>query len=252
MTRACRDNGTAGNPVSHKSHHLLIAQSAGSHDDTHVVMLLSVFHDLIKPQWRAVIEELKRSGGLPASDLARALGNSYMATKTHCEELTELGYVIRTRLPRAEVGRPEIFYSLSSKAEALFPQSSAEFTLELLENVKRMFGESAPEKLLFQHFQQLKEDWQQALAKLTTITEKATRLAKIRTQAGYASEFKPANDSSGQLVEYHNPLHAIFERYPRTAVLEQRMLEEVLSARVTRNSIEGGRESTPRIVFDIH
>ena len=63
-------------------------------------MLLPVFRDLIKPHWRVVLEELKITGGMPVSELAKCTGGSYMAVKTHCEELTKSGYLVRTRLPR--------------------------------------------------------------------------------------------------------------------------------------------------------
>ena len=96
-------------------------------------MLLPVFQDLIKPQWRAVLEELKLSGGLPVSELARRLDASYMAVKQQCEELKKLGYLDRSRIPRTAVGRPEIFYSLSVKADALFPEAGLRFTLEILQ-----------------------------------------------------------------------------------------------------------------------
>lgn len=54
-------------------------------------MFLPIFHDLIKLQWRAVLEELKRSGSLPVSVLMRKLDISYMAAKQHCEELKKIG-----------------------------------------------------------------------------------------------------------------------------------------------------------------
>jgi predicted ArsR family transcriptional regulator len=216
-----------------------------------VIMLLPVFRDLIKPQWRTVLEELKRSDGLPASELARAAGVSYMAAKTHCEELTKAGYVIRTRLPRTEVGRPEIFYSLSEKADALFPQAGVDFTLALLDEVKRMYGESGPEKLLFQYFQTKQEEWEKALEKLATPTEKAARLAKLREKEGCASTCESEPGEPVRIVELHNPLQRVFELYPRAVAMELRMLEQLLGRRLTRSELPGGRQTPPRIVFEI-
>ena len=43
---------------------------------------------------------IKLAGGLPVSELARRVGTSYMTAKTHCDELADAGYLIRTRLPR--------------------------------------------------------------------------------------------------------------------------------------------------------
>ncbi|MEI6176500.1 MAG: hypothetical protein WCS43_06380 [Verrucomicrobiota bacterium] len=215
-------------------------------------MLLTVFKDLVKPQWRAVLEELKLSGETSVSDIARSLGGSYMAIKTHCEELTKAGYLVRTRLPRAEVGRPEIFYSLSTKADALFPQAGADFTLELLEGVRLMFGESAPEKLLFQYFQKQSDGLEKRLEKLQTIKEKAAKIAALRTQQGYAGFCKQDPDEPLRIVELHNPLQRIFERYPRAVTMEVRMLEHLLGCKITRRELHGGRKTTPCVVFEIH
>ena len=111
------------------------------------------FRDLVKPQWVATIEELKLAGGLPVSELSRRIDASYMAVKQYCEDLKELGYLERSRIPRTEVGRPEIFYRLTTKADALFPQVGVTFTLEILESLKALFCESYPERLLFQYLQ---------------------------------------------------------------------------------------------------
>lgn len=211
-------------------------------------MLLPVFRDLIKPQWRVVLEELKSSGGMPVAELARKSGGSYMAVKTHCEELTKAGYLIRTRLPRTEVGRPEIFYSLSEKSDALFPQVGTAFTLDLLDEVRRMFGETAPEKILFQYFQSRFESLAGILDKLSSIEEKAAKLASLRDKEGCVSHF--AQDPA-RIVELHNPLLRIFQQYPRAAMMEQRMIEQLVGRKVRRIEESGGRDGVPRITFEI-
>lgn len=214
-------------------------------------MFLSVFQDLVKPQWRAVLEELKLSGGLPVSELAGRVGVSYMAAKQHCEELKKAGYLDRSRVPRTVVGRPEIFYSLSAKADALFPQAGADFTLDLLEGLKTLFGENAPDKLLFQHFQKQQERWQSLLAKARSVAEKAGKLASLRAKEGCAVRCVEDPEGGLRIEEFHNPLQRIFECYPRVIAMEQRMIEQLLGTRVTRREIPGGRTGQPRVVFEV-
>lgn len=214
-------------------------------------MLLPVFRDLIKPQWRAVLEELKRSGGMPVSDLCRKSGGSYMTVKSHCEELTKAGYVIRTRLPRVEVGRPEIFYSLATKADALFPEAGVTFTLALLDELKQMHGESGPDKLLFQYFQKRTEQWAKALENCQSPAERAAKLAALREKDGCASQYQCHPGEPASIVELHNPLQRVFAQYPRAVTMEARMLETLLGRRLIRHELPGGRQSQPRIVFEI-
>jgi predicted ArsR family transcriptional regulator len=174
-----------------------------------------------------------------------------MAVKTHCEELTKAGYVIRTRLPRTEVGRPEIFYSLAAKSDALFPQAGVDFTLDLLDGVKQMYGESGPEKLLFQYFQTRQEQWSKLLGKLPTTAEKAAKLAKLREKDGCTSDSDSKPGEPLRLMELHNPLQRIFEHYPRAVAMETRMLEALLGRRLVRRELPGGRDTPPRVVFEI-
>jgi predicted ArsR family transcriptional regulator len=212
-------------------------------------MLLPVFQDLIKPQWCAVLEELKLSGTLPMSELARQVNASYMAVKQHCEELNKLGYLDRSRVPRTAVGRPEIFYSLSAKADRLFPQPGLAFTLSLLDGLKSLHGESAPDKLLFQYFQKLQDAWQPLLDKEVTLREKATKLAALRAKEGGLVRCHTEPNGSCHLEEYHNPLQRIFEKYPRAIAMEQRLIEALLGSKVTRQELSGGRSGQPRVIF---
>lgn len=214
-------------------------------------MLLPVFQDLIKPQWRAVLEQLKLSGGLPVSELARQVDASYMAVKQHCEELKKLGYLDRSRVPRTAVGRPEIFYSLGAKADGLFPQAGVAFTVELLEELKGLLGESTPDKLLFQHFQNQCERWQPLVDKALTVAEKVSKLVALRQKEGCFIHVKPEEGGVIVIEEYHNPLQRLFERYPRAVAMEERMIEQLLGLRVARRELDGGRAGQPRVVFDV-
>lgn len=214
-------------------------------------MFLPIFNDLVKSQWRAVLEELKLSGESSASELSRSIGGSYMAIKTHCEELTKAGYVVRTRLPRTEVGRPEILYSLSAKAAALFPQAGVEFTLEILDEARRLFGENAPEKLLFQYFEKQRALLAKRLAKLKTLPEKAEKLVAIRNRSGCTGFCKQDPGEPLRIVEIHNPLQRIFESFPRASGMELRMIEDVLGTRLNRRELPGGRDTAPCVVFEI-
>jgi predicted ArsR family transcriptional regulator len=214
-------------------------------------MFVPGFKDLAKPQWVATIEELKLSGGLPVSELSRRLEMSYMAVKQYCEDLQKLGYLERTRIPRTEVGRPEIFYRLSPKADAIFPQAGVTFSLDLLETVRTLFGESAPERLLFQYFQQQQERWQPRLKKAASLVEKATLLAALREKEGCFGRCKYDPQQGFRIEEYHNPLQPLFDRYPRAIGMELRMIEQLLGTRVVRREVPGGRAGPARIDFEV-
>lgn len=198
-------------------------------------MFLPVFHDLLKPQWLAALSELKLSGGMAVSELSRTLGASYMTVKQHCEDLTKLGYLKRTRVPRTEIGRPEIFYRLSDKADALFPTVPQAFTIEILGQVQRMFGENAPDRMLFQYYQEQGESWKARLGKGTTLLDRAELFAKIRSKEGLFMKCL-YQDGEREIIlrEFHHPFKGLFEKFPRAEAMELRAMEEALGVRITR------------------
>jgi predicted ArsR family transcriptional regulator len=214
-------------------------------------MFVSGISDLAKPQWIAAIREMKLAGGLPASELSRLLGVSYMSAKQYCEDLRKLGYVERSRVPRTEVGRPEIFYRLSAKADALFPAAGAGFPLQLLETVRTLFGESAPERLLFAHFQQQQERWQPLVDGAQGISGRLAQLAALREKEGCVVRCVELPDGPLRMEEFHHPLREIFLRFPRSVVTELRMLESLLHARIRRHEIPGGKSGPARVDYEV-
>ena len=199
----------------------------------------------------ATLEELKLAGELPVSELSRRLDMSYMAVKQYCEALKNLGYLERTRAPRTEVGRPEIFYRLAPKAALLFPQAGVEFSLELLENLRALFGENAPERLIFQYFQQRQERWQSRLAKGKSLVEKATLLAGLLEQDGGFCRCKYDPEKGVRIQSYHQPLQPEFARYPRAIGMELRLFAALLRTRVSRCEIQAGRHGPARVDFEL-
>lgn len=203
-------------------------------------MFTSVIHDLLKPQWLSTLIALKKSGGMPVSDLSKSLGLSYMTVKQHCEDLTKRGYLTRSRVPRTAIGRPEVFYRLSEKAKGMFPSIPPSFTLELLDQSRHLFGETAPEKLLFQHFQDQEKSWQAQVGKGSSLRDRVNQFVKVREKDGLFMSCV-SNDEEETLIlrEFHNPLFEVFEKFPRALAMEQRAMESALGCRMIREVIKG-------------
>src|SRR6201982_2360508 len=98
-----------------------------------------------RSQRMGTISTLKKTQGLSVSELGERLKLSYMGVKQHCEELERQGYVDTWRRPKP-VGRPEMVYRLTPKAQVFFPQGSNATTIALLHAANRLFGHVAAEK----------------------------------------------------------------------------------------------------------
>lgn len=214
-------------------------------------MFRAGFRDLVKKQWVALLDELKRSGGLPVPELRRRLGGSYMGVKDQCEALVKLGYLETWRLPRTGVGRPEIMYRLTPKADTIFPDAGGPFSLVLLESARELFGDTAPERMLLHYFQELREGWQPRLAKARSLVEKATLLTALREKEGCFARCEYDPETGFRIEEFHHPLRPVFEVYPNAIQFELRMLEELLGTRIFRREIPGGRAGPARIDYEI-
>ena len=215
-------------------------------------MFFGAHRETMRASWAAILEAIKVSDGMPVSDLARELKMSYMGVKQHCLKLVELGFLEEWRIPREkkEVGRPEKLYRLTSKCSALFPDAGVGLTLAVLKGVRQLYGDSAPEKLLFNHFQILKEQWQPKLRAGKSMVEKATRLADIRDKSGWFSKCHYDAETGFRIEEFHSPLKKIYIEYPNAVRMEVQMMEQLLGTKIVRSEVSTGK-GRKRVVYEI-
>lgn len=195
-------------------------------------MFLRIARDIAKPQSFAILDLLKRSTGLPVKDLAKALKMSYMGVKQHCVELEKKGFLDTWRRP-GEVGRPEKLYRLTPKAAAFYPEAGNEMTLEILQSIQQIYGPSAPDKLLFNHFTKKTEAYLKKV-KGRTVAERAASFAKIRNQEGHCSDVEYNAESGFRIVEFHHPMKEIADVFPSIRQMETMMIQKILMADVQR------------------
>ena len=177
-----------------------------------------------------IIETLKKTQGLSVNELGERLKLSYMGVKQHCDELERNGYVDTWRRPKP-VGRPEMVYRLTPKAQVFFPRATNATTIEILHAANRLYGHAAGEKLLYSVFALKTEEYMRKL-RGNTVLELAEMLVKIRDQEGYMSEL--SRDEPIAIVEYHSPIFDLLDAFPLVRRLEREMMERVLGVRIER------------------
>ena len=180
-----------------------------------------------------VLNVLKRTQGLPVREIAARLGMSYMGVKGHCLDLEKRG-LLDTWRSAQERGRPQMLYRLTQRAHELFPSTSNEATIHLLEAAQRLFGASAPEKLLHVVFQ---EKTAQYLARIkgATPAARAKWFARLRDQEGCMSDLATDEPHGLRIVEHHSTILDLLQAYPIVARLEAEMFQRVLGVRVERS-----------------
>ena len=196
-----------------------------------VTKYFKILRNISKPHWYDIIQLIKCSQGLSVGELAEALGMSYMGVKKHCIALQKLGYLDTWRRPK-EVGRPEKTYRVTERLDPLFPGISEEVSLAILEAATQL-EPNAAEKLLFSFFREQTERFA-AIVTGDSVQERAEKLADARDDLGYLSRCEYSEDEGLRIDEFHNPLEALFEKYPTLSRMEVQMFERLLGARVER------------------
>ncbi len=180
-----------------------------------------------------VMNELKRTPtGLPVADLAARLGMSYMGVKDLCTDLERRGLLDTWRQP-VKLGRPQMLYRLTAKAQELYPAASNAFTIALLDSAQKLYGPSAPEKLLHITYQKKAEE---CIAQIrgATVAERAKCLAGIRDRDGCMAEFLDLATGEMRIVEHHSPVMDLLRAFPIVARFEADMFRKILSVPVRR------------------
>lgn len=176
-----------------------------------------------------VLNEIKRTQGIAVGEIAERLGMSYMGVKDLCTDLARKGLLDTWREPQAK-GRPRMLYRLTPRAHDLFPTASNGATIAVLEAAQKLYGATAPEKLLLVLFQRKAEEYMAKL-KGDTLAERVKSLVRLRDMEGYMSEM--AEDEL-QIVEHHSPILDLLHAFPIVARLEGEMFRRILGVPVRR------------------
>ena len=158
---------------------------------------------------------------------------SYMGIKGICLDLEKRGLLDTWRQPQ-KIGRPHMLYRLTQRAHDLFPTASNAMTIEALEAARKLFGATAPEKLLLVVFQQKAEQYlgetQRRDAGRTR--EMAGPLARSRRAHGGVRDRRPP--ATVRIVEHHSPILDVLRAFPIVARLETDLFQRLLGVPVQR------------------
>jgi len=119
----------------------------------------------------------------------------------------------------------------------------------LLQAVKSLYGNAAPEKVLLQYYQQRQESWLPRLRKGKSIVEKATLLADLLNQQGHIIRCRFDVKNGFRLEQWHHPQQLILETYPSAIAMEQKSMEILIGTPIERFERHGGRGGPAHIDF---
>ncbi len=150
---------------------------------------------------------LKTRGPSTAQQLAEHLQLTSMGVRRHLEQGQEKGLLL-TEDRADKVGRPARYWLLSEAGHARFPDRHSELTVQLIAQVRTLFGEAGLDKLITAREQTSEVSYASRMAGSKTLSQKVARLVEARDAEGYMAEMQKQADGSFLLVENHCPICA--------------------------------------------
>ncbi|MEO6443633.1 MAG: helix-turn-helix domain-containing protein [Gemmatimonadaceae bacterium] len=182
-----------------------------------------------------ILLALKKGQPLTAKELSAQFGVTANALRRHLKELEGEG-LVRYRREIHGVGGPVFAYSLTDTGEGLFPRGYDSALNEVLELVRQQWGSDGVVELFRRRWTEIAEKAKPELA-LLPMHERTRRLAELLTSLGYMAEATEGSDGDESTLREHNcAIRAVIDRFPEICVAEERFLEEVLGAHVTRQT----------------
>lgn len=155
-----------------------------------------------------VLYLLKTRGPQSAQALAELLGLTSMGARRQLEAAQEKGLVEFSDVAD-KVGRPSRRWHLTAAGHARFPDRHADLTLQMITQVRALFGEAGLDKLIAAREQESEAMYRAVLDKAPPgLAGKAEALAAAREAEGYMAEAAAQDDGSVLLIENHCPICA--------------------------------------------
>ncbi|MFZ4874496.1 helix-turn-helix transcriptional regulator [Janthinobacterium sp. Mn2066] len=193
---------------------------------------------------------LKMRGPQTAQQLAALLDITSMGVRRQLEAAQEKG-LLNYEDVADKVGRPSRRWQLSEAGHARFPDRHADLTLELIAQVKTLFGEAGLDKLIAAREQSSEAAYRKLVDGDSDLLRRVNALALVRDGEGYMANAEVQDDGSMLLVENHCPICAAAtacQNFCRSELaIFQRVLGEGCTVERSEHVLDGGRRCVYKI-----
>ncbi len=179
---------------------------------------------------RAVIYALRRRGQATADDIARQLDMTVSGARQHLTALVDDGFAEAAELPRpkGQRGRAQLSYTVTDRADALFPKAYGELTNELLGYasesdsglVDTLFARRRDERI---------RNATERLARRRSLKAKVAELTRILDDDGYLATFEEVAPGVFRIIEHNCAIWAVAQRYGQACTSELDFIRAALS-----------------------
>lgn len=190
---------------------------------------------------------LKTRGPLSTKALAEGLGISVPAVRRHLQTLDEQVIAVPTS---TGVGRPAQVWRLQDAAQANFPDTHSELTVQLIDSIAVTLGSDALDRVIDDRLRQAADIYRTRLQGVTSLSGKLNRLVDIRCEEGYMAALEKQPEG-WLLVENHCPICAAATRCRGFCKNELTLFTQLLGEQATVERAEYLLEGDQRCAYAI-
>jgi predicted ArsR family transcriptional regulator len=193
---------------------------------------------------------IKTRGPQTAQQLAALLDLTSMGARKQLEAWQDKGQVTYEDVAD-KPGRPARRWLLTEAGHARFPDRHAELTVQLIDQVRTLFGDAGLDKLIDAREQSSERDYRRHLAGSRTLPERVQALMQARTAEGYMAAIETQQDGSLLLVENHCPICAAARLCQKFCRSELELFQRVLGPDCSVGRVEHMLAGARRCVYII-
>ena len=193
-----------------------------------------------------ILEYLQRHGRATVKEFGALLGLTSTGIRQHLTVL-ERDALVEAREERGRVGRPTLVYSLTEKADSLFPKSYDVLASVLLEEIRATEGNEKLHQMLHNVAQRLADPFSDRV-KGKPLPDRVRETARIMEEQGCLVDCLEA-DGDFYIDEYTCPFPKVAERDRAICALHVEFVSLLSGGdtRLTRSLLRGEQACTYRI-----
>ncbi len=194
---------------------------------------------------------IKTRGPQTAQQLAEVLALTSMGARRHLEAWQAKG-LVHSEDRADKVGRPARHWVLTEAGHARFPDRHSELTVQLIAQVRQLFGQHGLDQLIGAREQASEQRYAEKIGTAKGLKARVNALALARDEEGYMAEVKAAPDGSLLLIEHHCPICAAATECQGFCRSELAVFQRTLGPKVqverTEHVLSEGKRCVYRIV----
>ena len=199
-----------------------------------------LLHDVQMPKTRRlVLLAIKEHSRLTADQLAEMLKISAVAVRRHLDTLKRDQLISYEEIQRG-VGRPSFEYSLTPKADHLFPRNYQDLAADFILTIREMYGKEAVDAIFKKRADKITRTYRPRING-ETLEKRIDQLVNLRQQDGYMANWQKQDDDLFIITEHNCPIQHVASECSKACHEDLQRFSNLLGADVIRlnNKVEG-------------